>query len=260
LNFEYLGDYRIGERLVNESASAIVFAPPAPQPEVSQSKPKEEKPSENKNSLSAKLPDLQKKLPSKLSNVLPHPRSRPSSPEPKNTSAPASDEVPAPRRLAIVVVGLKPHRKIWTSSARPGESVIQYQLLNGCPAVVVPVKPGAPLLAWDALSLEELWKLLLPEGEKGPTEAKDGIEGSVNILLEFLDLCVDWDTMAKPVFTAKPAEVKELEKVKKENEKRSELRNAVELLVAGAVKSGESKEVRDKVDQQHAGIAMWRIP
>ncbi len=74
--------------------------------------------------------------------------------------------------MVIVLVGLKPHRKLWTTSARPGESVINYLLLNGCPAIVVPVKVGAPLLAWDALTLEELWKVELPleggESQSGP--------------------------------------------------------------------------------------------
>jgi hypothetical protein len=61
--------------------------------------------------------------------------------------------------MVILCVGLKPHRSLWTTSARPGESVIKYLLLNGCPAIVVPVKIGAPLVAWDALTLEELWKV-----------------------------------------------------------------------------------------------------
>ena len=78
-------------------------------------------------------------------------RSRTPSPEPQLVPLPPA---PVPRRLVILVIGLKPHRKIWTSSQRPSESVINYQLLDGCPAIVVPVKLGAPLLAWDSLTLE----------------------------------------------------------------------------------------------------------
>ena len=40
--------------------------------------------------------------------------------------------------------------------------MINYILLNGCPAIVVPVKVGAPLVAWDGLTLEQLWKVSLP--------------------------------------------------------------------------------------------------
>lgn len=38
------------------------------------------------------------------------------------------------------------------------------------------------------------------------------------------------------------------------------VKDAVALLVAGAVRSGESKQVKDKIDKERSGIAMWRIP
>lgn len=45
--------------------------------------------------------------------------------------------------MVMVVVGLKPHRiNLWTSSQRPHESVMYYQLMNGCPAIIVPVRLG----------------------------------------------------------------------------------------------------------------------
>ena len=45
-----------------------------------------------------------------------------------------------------------------------------------------------------------------------------------------------------------------------EEKKREALKSAVKVLVAAAVRSGESKEVKDQVDKERSGIAMWRIP
>ncbi|CAA7257329.1 unnamed protein product [Cyclocybe aegerita] len=114
-------------------------------------------------------------------------KSRTPSPEPALTTLPPP---PVPRRMVILLVGLKPHRKIWTSSARPGESVINYILLNGCPSIVVPVKVGAPLVTWDGLTLEQLWEVELPE-TRGGKSASGRFEGIINVLFEYLDLCVD---------------------------------------------------------------------
>ena len=152
--------------------------------------------------------------------------------------------------MVILVVGLKPHRKIWTSSQRPSESVINYQLLNGCPSIVVPVKIGAPLLAWDSLTLEQLWKVELPPD--GGTSSSGKFEGITKVLFEYLDMCVDWDRVAVPG-------IDDLA-LKTEEGKKSVLKGALEILVAAAVKSVDSKEVKTEVDKERSGIAMWRIP
>ena len=156
-------------------------------------------------------------------------------------------------------MGLKPHRTLWTTSARPSESVIQYQLLNGCPAVVVPVKLGAPLVAWDSLTLEELWKLQLPTVEK---TAGSELEGVVSVLFEYLDLCVDWNrvVLSREQIGSEAADVAKEDDSGDDSDKRMAVRSAVELLVAGAIRSGVSKEVRKEVDKERSGIAMWRIP
>ncbi|KAJ6499558.1 hypothetical protein C8R47DRAFT_1068495 [Mycena vitilis] len=41
---------------------------------------------------------------------------------------------------------------------------------------------------------------------------------------------------------------------------RKALKSALGLLVAAAVRSGASKEVKKEVDKERSGIAMWRIP
>ncbi|EPQ53447.1 hypothetical protein GLOTRDRAFT_100608 [Gloeophyllum trabeum ATCC 11539] len=229
------GDYKIGETLLNESASVITLAntPPAePEP----------KPEAHHASSGLKIPTLSKFLD----------RSRTPSPEPD--PALAVPPAPQPRRLVILVVGLKPHRAgFWTTSQRPSESVIRYQLLNGCPAIVVPAKAGAPLLAWDTLTLEHLWAVSLPpESEPAmPEQARSGFHGIVTVLFEYLDLCVDWERLVLPEGEKKGDGM---------DEKKTTLKDAVALLVAAAVRSGESKEVKKEVDKERSGIAIWRIP
>ncbi|KAJ7669038.1 hypothetical protein B0H17DRAFT_217181 [Mycena rosella] len=232
------GDYRVGQTLLAESAMVIALcsapppSPPATPPE--------------QHHLS--IPKLSQ-MPS-LTNLM---RSRPPSPsEPEHTLAPLPPP-PAPRRMVVVCVGLKPHRTLWTTSARPSESVINYVLLNGCPAVVVPVKVGAPLVAWDTLTLDDLWKVALPADEpeaERTTAAQGRFGGIVNVLFEYLDMCIDWDRVVVSGDPEKPTDM----------DARKALKSALGLLVAAAVRSGDSKEVKKEVDKDRSGIAMWRIP
>ncbi|KAJ3729587.1 hypothetical protein C8R42DRAFT_652445 [Lentinula raphanica] len=234
------GDYRVGETLLRESASIISLCQ-APIPEA----PLERESPKHHYSLSD-LKDL--KMPS-LSNVFS--RSHTPSPEPQLTPLPVP---PTPRRMVITVVGIKPHRKLWTTSARPGESVINYILLNGCPAIVVPVKVGAPLVAWDTLTLEKLWEVELPSADEPPS-TPGKYEGIVGVLFEFLDLCVDW-TRVEIEEGAKDSDGDAMP----EQDKKEKVRDALKLLVAAAIRSKDSKEVKKEVDAERAGIAMWRIP
>ena len=243
---------------MNESASIIALCD-APQPAAQETSGDRtsEKP-EHKTSLS--LPSLSK------FNILA--RSRSPSPEPVLAPLPAP---PVPRRLVILVVGLKPHRKAWTLSARPGESVISYVLLNGCPAIVVPAKLEAPLLAWDTLTLEKLWNVELP-----PSPSPDGasvtetrsasgrFEGVVDVIFEYLDFCVDWERFVVPG-VASVGGVADVSKEKEESGTRDlgtkgALKDAIALLVAAAIQSKTSEEVKKELDADRSGIAMWRIP
>ncbi|KAE9398070.1 hypothetical protein BT96DRAFT_921053 [Gymnopus androsaceus JB14] len=229
------GDYRVGETLLNESASVISLCKSLT-PAVQEAAVVTPTPHYSFSDLK----DL--KIPS-LSNVFS--RSRTPSPEPQLTPLRAP---PVPRRMVIVVVGIKPHRKLWMTSARPEESVINYILLNGCPALVVPVKTGSPLIAWDALTLQQLWDVELPSADGIPSKSGK-FEGIVMVLLEFLDLCVDWSRV----------EIQGAEDVTEES-KKEKVKDAIQLLVAAAVRSKSSKEVKKEVDAERAGVAMWRIP
>ena len=239
-----IGDYRIGETWLSESASVITLC------DVHQSPPLNDKGLNNTSTLGA---DLQNKgalsFPS-LSNIFS--RSRTPSPEPALTPLPAP---PTPRRMVILVLGLKPHRKLWTLSARPSESVINYVLLNGCPSIVVPVKVGAPLLAWDTLTIEQLWNIDIPAEDGGKT-ASGKFEGVISVVFEYLDLCVDWERVK-----SRPGDIllSESDEDDLTNSKLA-VKNAVTLLVAAAIRSRDSKEAKQELDAERSGIAMWRIP
>ncbi|KAL1731943.1 hypothetical protein EV714DRAFT_207811 [Schizophyllum commune] len=157
-----------------------------------------------------------------------------------------SHESPSPkhRRMLVTVLGLKPYRLGWTSSARPGQSILHYQLLDGCPALVLPVRDGSPLVAWFAAgrTLAKLWKMNLNK-DSGRKE----LTRHTHSLAEFLNLCVDWDRATD-------------ENGKKGRGGRQRLDRAVELLLEAAVRSGESKKVVKEVDGERAGIAMFRLP
>ncbi|KAI0342313.1 hypothetical protein BDW22DRAFT_1357636 [Trametopsis cervina] len=239
------GDYSLGQALLAESAAVISFATAPPKGPSDQP--------QHTSHFSLSVPS-RADLPS-LSNLFS--RSRTPSPEPSLTPLPPP---PVPRRMVIIVVGLKPHRAgLWTTSARPSESVMYYQLLNGCPAIVVPVKVGAPLVAWDALTLEDLWKVPLPKEDDAPDSGKFG--GIVSVIHEYLDLCVDWDRFVlSAALSGEDASVAEADVQADLEGKKTALKDAVALLIAGAVRSGDSKQVKDKLDKERSGIAMWRIP
>lgn len=104
-------------------------------------------------------------------------------------------------------------------------------LLNGAPAIVLPALAGAPLIAWNTLTLKQL-------------QTKDKYDGVVRILFEYLSLCVDWERVT----------------VGEGNEERQKaVRDAVELVVAAAVQSADSKAVSKDVDLDRAGIVVFRI-
>jgi hypothetical protein len=63
-------------------------------------------------------------------------------------------------------------------------------------------------------------------------------------------MCVDWERVVVSGDPAKPADM----------DARKALKSALGLLVAAAVRSGGSKEVKKEVDKERSGIAMWRIP
>ena len=153
---------------------------------------------------------------------------------------------PPQRRMVILVLGIAPHRAgIWTSSQRPGESIMNYTLLNGCPAMVVPIRTGTPLIAWHGCTLKMLQTM---EG---------GVEGAIfekvlDRLNEYVGLCVDWDRIVFPEGTKGEGESNESAGLRI-------VKDGLRLILAGAVRSKDSAEVKKKIDGERAGIVFFRI-
>ncbi|KZT33170.1 hypothetical protein SISSUDRAFT_1054563 [Sistotremastrum suecicum HHB10207 ss-3] len=248
------GDYQVGEKLLQESA-AIVHLCEAP-PQVELPPPAAEKPKD----------PYPKYRP--ISNFIARHRTpEPPSTPPAESASEAPTILPSPpeRRMVMLLLGLKPHRTLWSTSHRPDESVINYMLLNGCPAVVLPAKQGCPLVAWDTITLEQLHKIGKSEGGVDGTKFK----GVVDVLFEYLSLCVDWSRIIVPrdleddVRQDGDSEKVASNNVEGENVEpgsKHAVRSAIEVLVAGAVRSWDSKAVKEDVDLDRAGIAIFRIP
>lgn len=126
------------------------------------------------------------------------------------------------------------------------------------------------------MTLEQLHKIGKQPGGVESPKAK----GVVKVLVEYLELCVDWERMVVPgeveaeekqdVEAGGDAsrEVREMaseKESKEQNEvgleaKQTALEEAVSVLIAGAINSGVSKEAKKAVDFERAGIVMFRIP
>ncbi len=270
------GDYRIAQTLLAESASVISLSEePSPDdiPLYLQEKPKEPDPYPKYRPISNYI--ARKKAEHELEKNPP----------------PSIPAVQQKRRLLIILMGIKPHRtdNAWSTSRRPGESLIRYLLLNGCPSVVVPAKQGCPLIAWNTLSLESIWKIAKVEGVAGPTPDQTAsltpegeetkLDGALRVLFEYVELCIDWDRVIVPSSDQAPSSESadaavqvDLESESKPQEdaqaavpasldsKREAVKNALGALLAGAVKSYESKAVKKDVDVDRAGIALLRMP
>ncbi|KIO33791.1 hypothetical protein M407DRAFT_17397 [Tulasnella calospora MUT 4182] len=124
---------------------------------------------------------------------------------------------------------------LWTTSLFGG----QYY----CPSVVVPVKPGSPLVAWHTSTLSQL-------GEIG----MGGVEGVGRILLECVELCVDWERMVVVASKGRHGTGGEDDKLKREA-----IKNALTLMVENLMEAGQSQDVKEKVDLDRAGIMFFGL-
>lgn len=236
-----LGDYRIGETLLEKSAYHITLCDASTaDPVLAQVKGSLMSQGDSKE-------DNSDHYLLSVSKALDRFHSRPSSPVPSTTST----GPPPPRRIILLLIGLKPHRKLWATSKRPSESMIKYLIFEGCPVIVLPAKTGAPLLAWHSSTVENLWKLNIPGVEPvEPNQAED-FDGVVDAIFQFLDICViEWDRVV----------VKDLSSNFTEEKRKEVVKDAVRVLVAAAVKTRDSEEVKKELDEDRCGIAMWRIP
>ncbi|KAG8919848.1 hypothetical protein FRC01_001069 [Tulasnella sp. 417] len=263
------GDYKVAETLLTQSAVALHFCQPPASPGEQESSlqdavgaNEQDAPESKATGLKAQTKRFGKRLFNKdagsavptggsdsagrklavQANIPPADVDRTDLDPLAESSASTSGSVP-PRRMVVLALGIKPHRAgAWTSSARPGESVMHYVLFSGCPAIVVPVKPGSPLVAWHTSTVSQL--------EKYGRDGKGDVEGVVRILLEYVELCVDWERIvagSKERNGARAGEENEL--------KREAAKDALTLLVEHLV-----QDIKEEVDRDRAGIVFFRLP
>ncbi|KAI9863234.1 MAG: hypothetical protein M1824_000434 [Vezdaea acicularis] len=138
-------------------------------------------------------------------------------------------------RLIVLFLGISPYRggkDVWSSSRRPSEGLLLFHLLNGCPALVLPVNKQAPLLAWSPWTLLQMWS-----GQ--PYDA--GLQHSE--LCEYLDTLVELGKCYDVV----------------QSRYEDVLARCMSLVINGAMNTKYvNPEVLKKVDPERAGIVMFR--
>lgn len=60
-------------------------------------------------------------------------------------------------RLLVLLLGISPWRtQAWSQARNPGEARLTFHLLNGIPAIVLPVTAQAPICAWSPWTLQQM--------------------------------------------------------------------------------------------------------
>ena len=110
-------------------------------------------------------------------------------------------------------------------------------------------------MAWDGLTLDDLQKLELPAQDGSGGER---LKGVVEVLFEYMTLCVDWDRVVLQGGNEGGEGNENL--AHDETSRKVAVKDAITLLLFAAVQSKDSKQVREEVDADRAGIVIFRIP
>jgi hypothetical protein len=138
-------------------------------------------------------------------------------------------------RMVITFTGIGPYRAgMWSTSRRPGCGTLIFHLFDGCPALVIPVTPKAPIVGWSPWTLSQM---RTGGGGYNP-------EWQHEQICEWLDTIVSHDHL-NPSVREKYTDV---------------LGRAVSLIINGALglERVRDKLVLGKVDPERAGVVMFR--
>ncbi|KAF2842915.1 hypothetical protein M501DRAFT_924597 [Patellaria atrata CBS 101060] len=160
-------------------------------------------------------------------------------------------------RLVVLFVGIAPFRAdMWSTSRRPGCGTLIFHLLDGCPALVVPVTGNAPIVAWSPWTLAQM-------RASGGLGASASASASVSVSVGTSDvgngtyraewqheqLCEWLDGIVSVAHLSPGIREKYIDV----------LGRAVSLVINGALASERAgKTVLGKVDPERAGICMFR--
>lgn len=147
-------------------------------------------------------------------------------------------------RMVILFTGISPFRaNMWSTSRRPGCGTIIFHLLDGCPALVIPVTSKAPICAWSPWTLSQMRMAqyaLNPQG--GPGTGQYSAEWQHEQVCEFLDSVISVQHL-NPAIRDRYVEV---------------LGRSVSLVINGALALDKCQPLLGKLDPERAGIVMFR--
>jgi len=143
-------------------------------------------------------------------------------------------------RLLVSLVGIKPFRSTWASSRRPDEGRLHYQMPDGVPAIVLPVRAGAPLISWHATTLKDAF-----DNSSSSDSAREWQIRARQDIFAFLEQVIDWQVVQMPNFS-KAVDVYTM------------LQAAVGLLVASSYALKDNKKVKKTLDLERSGIVFLR--
>lgn len=138
-------------------------------------------------------------------------------------------------RLIVLFTAISPFRaNMWSTSRRPGCGTLIFHLLNGCPALVLPVSARAPIVGWSPWTLAQM---------RAGAAAGYQAEWQHEQVCEWLDSVIAVEHV-RPEVRERYADV---------------LGRAVSLVINGALAlDGADKALLGKVDPERAGIVMFR--
>ncbi|MCJ1253899.1 hypothetical protein MMC24_001713 [Lignoscripta atroalba] len=135
-------------------------------------------------------------------------------------------------RLLVLFLGISPWRtQAWSQARNPGEARLMFHLINGIPALVLPVTAQAPICAWSPLTLHQM------HGDEFNAETQ------CNDIFRFLESIISVRNVGQP------------------------MRNAWQVLLMMGLRAiidsarstrAVSRDIEKTVDLKRAGIVMFR--
>lgn len=149
-------------------------------------------------------------------------------------------------RMVILFTGIAAYRGVWSQSRRPGCGTIIFHLLDGCPALVIPVTKAAPITAWSPWTLSQMRTAAFtaPGYNAQATSGASGYspEWQHEQICEWLDTIISLPHV-NPMLQKNYVDV---------------LSRMVSLVINGALALERCTPILGKLDPERAGIVMMR--
>jgi hypothetical protein len=146
-------------------------------------------------------------------------------------------------RMVILFTGISPYRaNMWSTSRRPGCGTIIFHLLDGCPALVIPVTNRAPICAWSPWTLSQMRAAQYALNPQGPGTGSYAAAWHHEQICEWLDTIISVPHI-NPAIRERYVDV---------------LGRSVSLVINGALALEKCQPLLGKLDPERAGIVMFR--